>query len=141
MDNYKLLSIAKDLRKALKTIEDLLQGYEGVNGNSNYVFYCWKRADEAANEDGYLKSICDSAYNTDVSKRWINSEQVESLHIMIKTYFKLLDDIDTASDIFKPKWCKITSAVAELVNLRWLYCSVNGNIQYNGNCYTAKIKI
>ena len=39
--------------------------------------------------------------------------------------FRLLDDIDTASDMFKPRWCKISKVVSELQGLRWRYCTVD----------------
>ena len=56
----------------------------------------------------------------------------------------LLDDIDTASDMFKPKWCKYTQPVNQLQQLRWLYCTSetekdkSGNMVINGECFKKK---
>lgn len=122
-DKIKLLDTIKRLNYVLKTIENLLENYSGIDGNINYIKYCRNKAREA-NELNVPK-ILDTAYNIDLSKR--ENIDVELLYDIAKKQFKLLDDIDTASDVFKPKWCSISSAVSEMQGLRWLYCSVKYN--------------
>ncbi len=142
-DKNKLLETAKEMRKTLKVIEDLLDGYSGIKdnkNNKNYVKYCLEKAKQANEEDVTLKQMYDDTYNVDMAKR--KEINTESLYKITEKYFKLLDDIDTAGDMFKPKWCKITSAVEQMHRLRWLVAYVEGDnknkegvMGVNGNCF------
>ena len=127
-DTHKLLSTAKDLREPLKVIENLLEDYDGIEGNEFYVKYCLKKARQANVFDGKLKEYYNDMYNTDTMKR--KEIDADTLYGILGRLFKLLDDIDTAGDMFKPKWCKYTKAVEALHKLRWLYCYIE---RYNGN--------
>lgn len=142
-DKHKLLSTARELRGTLQAIEDLLAGYAGIEGNENYVKYCRNKANEAHEVDATLKQLYDDTYNVDMGER--KAINVAPLVKIIEKQFKLLDDIDTAGDMFKPKWCKFTSAVEQMHRLRWLVCYVekdnkdeNGVMTVNGNCYTKE---
>ena len=139
-DKHKLLATARELRGTLKTIEDLLDGYDGIEGNENYVKYCLNKAKQANKDDDTLKQLYDDTYNVDMAKR--KAINVAPLYKIVEKHFKLLDDIDTAGDMFKPKWCKITSAVEQMHRLRWLVCFVegdnkdeNGLMNVNGNWF------
>lgn len=139
-DKYKLLATARELRGILKTIEDLLDGYDGIEGNENYVKYCRNKAKQANEDDTTLKQLYDDTYNVDMAKR--KAINVAPLYKIVEKQFKLLDDIDTAGDMFKPKWCKFTKALEQMHRLRWLVCFVegdnkdeNGLMNVNGNCF------
>ncbi|HRG36922.1 MAG TPA: hypothetical protein PK289_00160 [Bacteroidia bacterium] len=142
-DKHKLLSTARELRGTLQAIEDLLSGYAGIDGNENYVKYCRNKANQAHEDDDTLKQLYDDTYNVDMDKR--KGINVAPLVKIIEKEFKLLDDIDTAGDMFKPKWCKFTKAVEQMHRLRWLVAYVeqdnkdeNGVMTVNGNCYTKE---
>ena len=57
-------------------------------------------------------SVVTLIFAVDLSQR--KGINIAVLIRVIEKVFKLLDDIDTASDIFKPKWCKITQVVEKL---------------------------
>ncbi len=139
LDKRELLSAAMKLAETLKTIENLLEGYKGIEGNENYVKYCLNKAKQA--NDYNVKQIYNDTYAYDISKR--REASGEYLYEIIRGCFKLLDDIDTAGDMFKPKWCKFTSAVEELHRLRWLYCTTkeDDDMSVNGNCENQKVII
>ena len=122
-NKIKLLNVSKDLRGVLKTIENLLNNYNGIDGNRNYVRYCMNKSMMANDDDATLKMFYHHTYNMDMSKR--KDIDLLVLSQITQKHFKLLGDIDTASDIFKPKWCTLTSAVNELHRLRWLHGNVN----------------
>ncbi len=110
------LHVATKLRDVLLSIEGILEGYEGIEDNKSYVEYCFNKAKEVHIFDTVLiRMIEDTAEGRGVN--------VATLIHTVEGMFKLLDDIDTASDAFKPKWCKVTSVVDELQRLRWLYCT------------------
>ena len=139
-DKHKLLSTARELRGTLQAIEDLLSGYAGIEGNENYVKYCRNKANEAHKDDADLKQLYDDTYNVDMTKR--KAINVAPLYKIVERQFKLLDDIDTAGDMFKPKWCKFTKSVEQMHRLRWLVAYVEGDnkndeglIEVNGNCF------
>lgn len=135
----QMLYSANKLRDVLSSIEDILEGYEGVEGNKNYVKYCYNKAKEAHTIDDDLVKMIEDTYAVNLSQR--KGINIATLVKIIETQFKLLDDIDTASDMFKPTWCKITSVVSHLQQLRWIYCTVesergeNGNMVVNGECF------
>lgn len=147
MKNSKdqMLYSANKLRDVLSSIEYILEGYEGIEGNKNYVKYCLNKAKEAHKIDDDLVKMIEDTYAVDLTQcRGIN---IAVLIRVIETLFKLLDDIDTASDMFKPTWCKITSVVSHLQQLRWIYCSVesekndNGDMIINGECFKKEDRI
>lgn len=147
MKNSKdqMLYSANKLRDVLSSIEDILEGYEGIEGNKNYVKYCLNKAKEAHKIDDDLVKMIEDTYAVDLTKR--RGINIAVLIRVIETLFKLLDDIDTASDMFKPTWCKITSVVSHLQQLRWIYCSVesekndNGDMIINGECFKKEDRI
>ncbi len=147
MKNSKeqMLYSAKKMREILASIEGILDGYEGIEGNKSYVSYCLKKAKLANEDDSKLKQLYDDTFNADMSLR--KGINIATLLHIIENYFKLLDDIDTASDMFKPTWCKITSVVSKLDSLRWLYCTVDsdrneeGNMIINGDCFKREERI
>jgi hypothetical protein len=139
----QMLYSAKKMREILSSIEGILDGYEGIDGNKSYVSYCFKKAKLANEDDLVLGQLYDDTFNADISKR--KGINIATLSRIIENYFKLLDDIDTASDIFKPTWCKITSVVSELHALRWLYCTVEDDeisgVVINGECFKKEDRI
>jgi len=147
MKNSKdqMLYSADKMRDVLSSIEDLLEGYDGIEGNSNYVKYCYKKAQEAHEIDDDLNKMLEDTYAVDLSQR--KGINIAVLIRVIEKMFKLLDDIDTASDMFKPKWCKITQVVEKLQRLRWIYCTVeserndNGEMVINGECFKKEDRI
>ncbi|GIV43928.1 MAG: hypothetical protein KatS3mg035_1051 [Bacteroidia bacterium] len=147
MKNSKdqMLYSANKLRDVLSSIEDILEGYEGIEGNKNYVKYCLNKAKEAHKIDDDLVKMIEDTYAVDLTQR--KGINIAVLIRVIETLFKLLDDIDTASDMFKPTWCKITSVVSHLQQLRWIYCSVeseknnNGDMIINGECFKKEDRI
>ena len=147
MKNSKdqMLYSANKLRDVLSSIEDILEGYEGIEGNKNYVKYCLNKAKEAHKIDDDLVKMIEDTYAVDLTQR--SGINIAVLIRVIETLFKLLDDIDTASDMFKPTWCKITSVVSHLQQLRWIYCVVeserndNGDMIINGECFKKEDRI
>jgi CRISPR/Cas system CSM-associated protein Csm2 small subunit len=147
MKNSKdqMLYSADQMRDVLSSIEDLLEGYDGIEGNYNYVKYCYKKAQEAHEIDDDLNKMLEDTYAVDLSQR--KGINIAVLIRVIEKMFKLLDDIDTASDMFKPKWCKITQVVEKLQRLRWIYCTVeserndNGEMVINGECFKKEDRI
>lgn len=147
MKNSKdqMLYSANKLRDVLSSIEDILEGYEGIEGNKNYVKYCLNKAKEAHKIDDDLVKMIEDTYAVDLTQR--RGINIAVLIRVIETLFKLLDDIDTASDMFKPTWCKITSVVSHLQQLRWIYCSVesekndNDDMIINGECFKKENRI
>lgn len=147
MKNSKdqMLYSANKLREVLSSIEDILEGYDGIYENKNYVKYCLNKAKEAHKIDDDLVKMIEDTYAVDLTKR--RGINIAVLIRVIETLFKLLDDIDTASDMFKPTWCKITSVVSHLQQLRWIYCSVesekndNGDMIINGECFKKEDRI
>lgn len=140
-----MLYSADKLRDVLDSIEEILEGYEGIEGNKNYVKYCFNKAKEAHKIDDDLVKMIEDTYASDLSQR--KGINIAELIRIIETEFKLLDDIDTASDIFKPTWCKITNVVNKLQKLRWIYCTVenerneNGEMIINGECFKKEDRI
>ena len=147
MKNSKdqMLYSANKLRDVLSSIEDILEGYEGIEGNKNYVKYCLNKAKEAHKIDDDLVKMIEDTYAVDLTQR--RGINIAVLIQVIETLFKLLDDIDTASDMFKPTWCKITSVISHLQQLRWVYCTVEsernekGNMVINGECFKKEDRI
>ena len=145
IDKNQMLYTANQLRDVLSSIEDILEGYEGIDGNKNYVKYCYNKAKEAHTIDDELVKMIEDTYSVDVTQR--RGINIHTLITIIEKQFKLLDDIDTASDMFKPKWCKITSVVSHLQQLRWIYCAIktekdeNGNMIVNGECFKKEDRI
>lgn len=147
MKNSKdqMLYSANKLRDVLSSIEDILEGYEGIEGNKNYVKYCLNKAKDAHNIDDNLVEMNEDTYAVDLTQR--RGINIAVLIRVIETLFKLLDDIDTSSDMFKPTWCKITSVVNQLQKLRWIYCTVererneNGDMIINGECFKKEDRI
>jgi len=147
MKNSKdqMLYSANKLRDVLSSIEDTLEGYEGIEGNKNYVKYCLNKAKEAHKIDDDLVKMIEDTYTVDLTQR--RGINIAVLIRVIETLFKLLDDIDTASDMFKPTWCKITSVISHLQQLRWIYCTVeserneNGDMLINGECFKKEDRI
>lgn len=141
----KMLYSAKKMREILASIESILDGYEGIEGNKSYVSYCINKVKLANEDDLKLKQLYDDTFNVDMNQR--KAINIATLLNIIEKYFKLLDDIDTASDIFKPTWCKITSVVSKLQSLRWLYCTFDidineeDNMIINGECFKREERI
>ena len=144
-DKNQMLYSADKLRDILSSIEDILEGYEGIEGNKNYVRYCYNKAKEAHTIDDELVKMIEDTYNSDISQR--KGINIAVLIRILEFMFKLLDDIDTASDMFKPTWCKITKVVSHLDQLRWIYCTVeserneNGDMIVNGECFKKEDRI
>jgi hypothetical protein len=144
-DKNQMLYSADKLRDVLSTIEDLLEGYEGIEGNKNYIKYCYNKAKEAHTVDDDLVKMIEDTYAVDISQR--KGINIASLVHILKKQFKLLDDIDTASDMFKPTWCKISKAVSHLQQLRWIYCTVEdirddeGTMLVNGECFKKEDRV
>lgn len=145
-DKIKMLNTANKLREILFTIEDLLVEYKGNEGNKNYVRYCLKKVEKSHDFDDELTKLFNDTFNINVSER--KGINIATLVHIIEKQFKLLDDIDTAGDIFKPEWCKITKTVELLHRLRWLYCNVEGDnkdndgvMNINGECYKKEDKV
>ena len=142
---HEMLYAANKLRDVLSSIEDLLEGYDGIEGNSNYVKYCYKKAQKAYEIDDDLNKMLEDTYAVDLSQR--RGINIEVLIRVIEKMFKLLDDIDTASDMFKPKWCKFTQVVSHLQQLRWIYCTVeserndSGEMVINGESFKKENRI
>ena len=141
----KMLYSANKLRDVLSSIEDILEGYEGIEGNKNYVKYCYNKAKEAHSVDDELVKMTEDTYAIDLSQR--RGINIATLTHKLEFMFKLLDDIDTASDMFKPKWCKISSIISHLQQLRWIYCTVeterneSGDMIINGECFKKEDRI
>ena len=141
----QMLYSANKLRDILSSIEDILEGYDGIEGNKNYVKYCYNKAKEAHTIDDELVKMIEDTYHVDLTQR--KGINIYTLITVIEKLFKLLDDIDTASDMFKPKWCKITKVVSHLDQLRWIYCTVeserneNGDMVINGECFKKEDRI
>ncbi len=144
-NKHEMLYVADKLRDVLCSIEDILEGYEGIEGNKNYVEYCYNKAKEAHAVDDDLVKMIEDTYAIDTTQR--RGINIATLVRIIDKMFRLLDDIDTASDMFKPKWCKISKVVIELQKLRWLYCTVNtvrnknGDMIINGEGFTKEKRI
>lgn len=142
---HQMLYSAYKLRDVLLSIEDILEGYGGIEGNKNYVKYCLNKAKEAHKIDDDLVKMTEDTYAVDLTQR--RGINIAVLIRVIETLFKLLDGIDTASDMFKPTWCKITSVVSHLQQLRWIYCTVeserneNGDMIINGECFKKEDRI
>lgn len=141
----EMLYAADKLRDVLCSIEDILEGYEGIEGNKNYIKYCYQKAKEAHNIDDELVKMIEDTYAIDVTQR--KGINIALLVKIIEKQFRLLDDIDTASDMFKPKWCKISKVVSELQKLRWIYCTVDternkgGEMVINGEGFRKENRI
>jgi hypothetical protein len=130
-NKHEMLYAADKLRDVLCSIEDILEDYEGIEGNKNYIKYCHNKAKEAHTVDDDLVKMLEDTYAIDVTQR--KGINIATLIHIIEKMFKLLDDIDTASDMFKPKWCKISKVVNELQKLRWIYCTVDSERNENGD--------
>ena len=140
-----MLYAAKQMKGIILSIEELLEEYDGIEGNKNYVKYCYNKAKSVSDDGIILKQLYDDTYNSDISKR--EGINISTLINIIENYFKILDQIDTASDIFKPKWCKISRTVNNLQSLRWLYCTTkstigeNNDMVINGECFKKEERI
>jgi hypothetical protein len=124
-DKHALLTAAINLRGTITTIGNLLDGYEGIEGNKRYVAYCKVQIAGAEYDEKKLLELYELTYNEDIQKR--KEINIDDLIRIITNFFDLLDKIDTAGDIFKPKWCKFTSAVEQMHRLRWLVASVEND--------------
>jgi hypothetical protein len=124
-DKHALLNAAMNLRGTITTIGNLLEGYEGIEGNKRYVAYCKVQIAGADIDEKKLLELYELTYNEDIQKR--KEIDLDDLIRVIINLFDLLDKIDTAGDIFKPKWCKFTSAVEQMHRLRWLVASVEND--------------
>lgn len=140
-DKFEILETAKKLREVLLTIEGLLINYDGIEGNKNYVKYCLEKSIRVHLDDDFLDKILDDTFYADANKS--HEINVSILLHIIEKQFKLLDDIDSASDIFKPTWCHITRAVDILQKTRWMYCTIDvGNmIELNGEKYLKENRV
>jgi hypothetical protein len=124
-DKHALLNAAMNLRGTITTIGNLLEGYEGIEGNKRYVAYCKVQIAGADIDEKKLLELYELTYNEDIQKR--KEIDLDDLIRVIINLFDLLDKIDTAGDIFKPKWCTFTSAVEQMHRLRWLVASVEND--------------
>lgn len=144
-NKIKMLETAMNLRETISVIEDLLDGYDGIEGNKNYVKYCLNKTKEAHVDDESLNKMFEDTFNKDESKR--RGINIATLLHIVEKEFKLLDDIDTAGDMFKPEWCNITKAVECLHKIRWIYCVIEDNtekdnvMEINGECYKKEDRI
>jgi len=144
-NKHEMLYAADRLRDILCSIENILEGYEGIEGNKNYVEYCYNKAKEAHAVDDDLVKMIEDTYAIDTTQR--RGINIATLIHIIEKMFRLLDDIDTASDMFKPTWCKISKVVSKLQGLRWRYCIVdternaNGDMVVNGEGFTKENRI
>lgn len=144
-DKHEMLYAADKLRDVLCSIEDIIEGYEGIEGNKSYIKYCYDKAKEAHTADDDLVKMIEDTYAVDISQR--RGINIATLIHIIEKMFRLLDDIDTASDMFKPTWCKISKVVSELQGLRWRYCvlsterNTNGDMIVNGEGFTKENRI
>ena len=143
---HQLLTAAIELQSTLIVINDLLDGYKEIGVNKNYVKYCRDRAIKVSDDLDTLNQLRDDTYNSDVTKR--KGINIAVLVRIVKRYFKLLDDIDTAGDMFKPEWCKYTSAVEQLHRNRWLFVSIedknkddSGLMVVNGDCFKKEERV
>lgn len=134
-----------ELRDVLKSIEMILKNYNGIKGNEKYVSYCLKKAEEIKPFDEKIRELFDSVFHENKSKR--RGINVAELNNIITKCYKLLDDIDTASDMFKPVWCTFSFAVANLSKLRWLYVYLkddkekNSSITVGDNLYRIEERV
>ncbi len=111
-----IVHVANNLMNILSSIDNLLKGYEGIDGNKEYVAYCQEKCMESYDFAWDLFLI-----TKDFSEgKGVN---VHSLLMIIQREYRILDDIDSASDMFKPKWCRITILVNEIQKLKNIYCS------------------
>jgi hypothetical protein len=124
-DKHALLTAAINLHGTITTIGNLLDGYDGIDGNKRYVAYCKVQVAGAEIDGKKLLGLYELTYNEDIQKR--KEINIDDLIRIITNFFDLLDKIDTAGDIFKPKWCKFTSAVEQMHRLRWLVASVEND--------------
>jgi hypothetical protein len=144
-NKHEMLYAANKLRDVLSSIEDILEGYEGIEGNKNYVKHCLNKSKEAHTVDDDLVKMIEDTYAVNTTQR--KGINIATLIHIIEKMFKLLDNIDTASDMFKPKWCKISKVVSELQGLRWMYCTVsterneNGEMIINGESFKKENRI
>ncbi len=142
LDQRKMLDVAKNLREVIRSIRSLLDEYEGIEGNKGYVSYCLNKTKRATINDLLLKQFLEDAYAVPITDR--KPVDLFSLANMIIRQWTILDDIDTASDIFKPIWCNITTAVNLLQKHRWLYkdqyIHINKYLEENDKNYKTTIQ-
>jgi len=144
-NKHQLISAAKELSAVIVAIEKLLKHYKGVSGNENYIKYCFDAVSRFKTKHSILDQIIDDTYNVDMNKR--KGINIAVLMRIINEQFKILDDIDTAGDMFKPKWCPISRVIEQLHRLRWLHCTVESNsdsegeMVVNGVCYRPESRV
>ena len=121
----------------------MLDDYDGVEGNKNYVKYCRNKAMIANEDDSILVEMYSDTYNVDFNKR--KEINLEILFNIIKKHFKLLDNINTASDIFKPKWCNITTAVNKIQKSRFMVATLENDFKdtvfVNNVCFKREDRV
>jgi hypothetical protein len=141
-DKFKMLEVVDKLADVLSVIEDLTEDYVGKN--DIYLNYCHAKSKEIHIHDKNLSQLFDNTFNEEMSKR--KGINIKTLLDIIIHQYKLLDDIDTASDIYKPNWNKITNTINQLCKLRWLYCLVeenseNSTLEFNGDYYSKENRV
>ncbi len=131
---WKLKNSCEQMRKLLIAMHNLLDGYEGIDGNRNYVAKCYATI-------GKVLKDTPTFYFENPAKM-----PEDMLRAFATKLFKTLDDIDTYGDVFKPTWCAITKAVCLLSELRWQYVrpkvvakdsNPDNLMEVNGNCNNA----
>ena len=137
-NTHKLLDILKNLRGILTSIEKITNN----DLDNNYMRYCHKQATTIKDDDEVVNNLFDSVYNIDVTKR--KGVNLSTINNLIIKYFGLLDDIDTAGDMFKPKQTFEFTLINQLHSLRWLYCVLEhqeGLITLNGEPYVKEFRV
>lgn len=110
------LEIADKLRFDIDLIYKLTNNYEG--DNENYVKYCNNKCESANKLNLKLDEILTSVKN----KKGIN---IKTLIDIIEGYITILDDIDTAGDMFKPKIDDLFKTIEFIHKLKWEYYYIN----------------
>lgn len=138
MTNLKdsLFTAAIEFQEILKTIEELSS--LGEEDNGNYFTYCNNKSKIYEKYESVLEELYNDAYNQDVNKR--RGINVFILNNIVENYFKALDDIDTASDMYKPVYTLNVKCIEYLHRLRWLYCYTNSN-EVNSECFDKRIEL
>jgi hypothetical protein len=112
------LEIADKLRFDIDLIYKLTNNYSG--DNENYIKYVKNKCETANNLNLKLDEILTSIKN----KKGIN---IKTLIDIIEGYIVILDDIDTAADMFKPKIDDLFKTIEFIHKLKWEYYTINNN--------------
>ncbi len=110
------LEIADKLRFDIDLIYKLTNNYEG--DNENYVKYVKNKCETANKLNVKLDEILTSIKN----KKGIN---IKTLIDIIEGYITILDDIDTAGDMLKPKIDDLFKTIEFIHKLKWEYYYIN----------------